>query len=75
MLASKLTSKFQTTIPERVRKSLGLQKGDVVAFEIKSGNVVTLRKATPMDLRFAKSLENTLTEWTSDNDEEAYRDL
>lgn len=75
MLASKLTSKFQTTIPEPVRKKLGLKKGDVVAFEIQKGEIVTLRKATPMDLQFAKSLENTLSEWESENDDEAFGDL
>ena len=75
MLASKLTSKFQTTIPEAVRKKLGLKKGDVVAFEIRKGEVVTLRKAAPVDLQFAKSLENTLSEWESEYDDEAFRDL
>ncbi len=72
---SKLTSKFQTTVPERVRRTLGLKKGDFVAFEVKRGNVVTLRKATPVDLQFARALARTLSEWESDNDEAAYRDL
>ena len=75
MLASKLTSKFQTTIPEKVRKTLGLKKGDAVAFDIGKGNVITLRKATPVDLQFVKSLESTLSEWESENDEEAFRGL
>ncbi len=74
MAASKLTSKYQATIPEEIRDFLGLDKGDQVAFEIKNGKVV-LRRITPMDLEFAKSVERTLSEWESDNDEEAYRDL
>lgn len=74
MEASRLTSKYQTTIPEKVRKFLDLKKGDLIAFDIKK-KAVTLKKIFPVDLKFAKSLEQTLSEWTSENDEEAYRDL
>lgn len=74
MEISKLTSKFQATIPSDVRDFMQLKKGDRVVFDI-HGNQVVLRKATPLDLEFARSLEPTLTEWNSENDEEAYRDL
>jgi hypothetical protein len=37
--------------------------------------VVHIRKARPMDIAFADSLENTLTEWTSGADVDAYRDF
>lgn len=74
MLASKLTSKYQATVPEKVRKILDLKKGDVIAFDIHK-NTITLKKASPLDLQFAKSLEGTLSEWNSKDDEEAYRDL
>jgi len=71
---SKLTQKYQTTIPAPVRKLLHLQAGDVVAFDIED-NVVHLRKAQLIDMPFAKSLEGTLNEWNSPADEEAYREL
>ena len=71
---AKLTTKFQATIPALVRKALEIKQGDVIAFDIRDG-VVTLRRATPMDISFAKSLESTLSEWHSDADERAYRDL
>ena len=71
---SKLTTKFQTTVPTQVRKVLHLQAGDMVGFEIK-GNDVTLKRATPMDLAFAQALEGTLTEWGSPADDEAFKDL
>lgn len=74
MLASKLTAKYQATIPAQVRKKLGLDKGDLLAFEI-AENKVTLRRVTPMDVEYAKALAGTLTEWNSANDEEAYRGL
>ena len=71
---SKLTSKYQATIPEPVRRLLHLQSGDAIAFDIK-GDVVQLRKARPVDLAFAQSLEGTLSEWASAADEDAYREL
>lgn len=71
---SKLTQKYQATIPELVRRRLHLKAGDSIAFEI-DGDDVHLRKAQPIDLAFVRSLEGTLTEWSSDADEEAYRDL
>ena len=40
MLASKVTAKFQTTIPADVRKRLGINQGDWVAFEFEGDKVV-----------------------------------
>jgi AbrB family looped-hinge helix DNA binding protein len=74
-ITTKLTSKSQTTVPEKIRKILGLRPGDSVAFEVNEDRRVCLRKATPIDFEFAKALEGTLSEWLSDNDEEAYSDL
>jgi AbrB family looped-hinge helix DNA binding protein len=71
---SKLTKKYQATIPEPVRKLLHLETGDEIAFDIEDDDV-HLRKARPLDLAFAKSIEGTLTEWATEADEEAYRDL
>ncbi len=71
---SKLTGKYQATIPEPVRNLLHLRAGDAIAFDIEDNNI-HLRKARPIDLIFAQSLENTLNEWASEADEEAYRDL
>lgn len=75
VITSKLTTKSQATIPGKIRKLLGLNPGDSVAFEIEQGQKVVIRKATPVDFEFAFALEGTLSEWFSKNDEEAYRDL
>jgi len=72
---SKLTTKSQATIPGKIRKVLELHPGDSVAFEVDENQKVMVRKATPIDFEFARSLEGTLSEWTSRNDEEAYSDL
>jgi AbrB family looped-hinge helix DNA binding protein len=75
VITSKLTTKSQATIPGKIRKLLGLNPGDSVAFEIGQGQKVVIRKATPVDFEFAFALGGTLSEWFSKNDEEAYRDL
>lgn len=72
---SKLTSKYQTTIPAPVREALGLSAGDLLAYEVTESGSVVLRKWTPIDWGFAQAVESTLSEWASAEDEEAYRDL
>ena len=71
---SKLTTKYQATIPEPVRKVLHLGSGDVIAFDIEEDGI-HVRKARPTDLVFAKAIEGSMNEWESEADEEAYRDL
>lgn len=71
---SKLTKKYQATVPEPVRKKLNLNAGDIIAFEIEN-DVITVRKARPIDIAFSKALVPTLNEWNSPYDEEAYSDL
>lgn len=71
---SKLTKKYQATVPAIIREKLHLAAGDAVAFEI-DNDLITLRKAQPMDIEFSSALVPTLNEWESENDEEAYRDL
>lgn len=71
---SKLTSKYQATIPAKVRKALKLSAGEVVAFDIENGEV-RLRKGTPVDIEFARALPDTLSEWQSEADDKAYSDL
>ena len=71
---SKLTKKYQATVPAAVRKKLSLNAGDSIAFELSNGEVM-LKKATPIDIEFASALIPTLSEWDSANDEEAYDDL
>ena len=71
---SKLTKKYQATVPEAVRKQLNLNAGDIIAFEIDK-DIIKLRKARPIDIEFSSALVPTLNEWKSQNDEEAYSDL
>jgi len=72
---SRLTSKSQTTVPAGVRKMLNLKPGDTVIFEEYQAGTVCIRKAEPLDIEFLSSLETTLLEWNSDNDDRTYREL
>ena len=75
MKASKLTTKYQATIPKEIREFLGLSMGDGIGFEIEDGQVV-LKKIKKIDLEWHKSIEMTLAlEWNSKNDDEAYESL
>ena len=76
IVLSKLTTRYRATIPKMVRRMLDLHSGDSVIFEVTGNETVMLRKATTIDLEFAKALEGTLaSEWLSENDERAYASL
>lgn len=72
---SKLTVKNQTTVPKEVREVLHLHAHDQIAYEILSDNTVVIRKVTPLDAEYLKSLNYTLSEWDSDDDDDAFRHL
>ncbi|MHA3790994.1 AbrB/MazE/SpoVT family DNA-binding domain-containing protein [Rhizorhabdus wittichii] len=74
MDVSKLTAKNQVTIPADVRQQLGVKSGDHVAFEVEDGKVI-VRKARAIDWAWTATVGSTLSEWSSDADEEAFRDL
>lgn len=75
MSNSKLTSKFQTTIPQNIRSLLNLEAGDQIIFEITQNKQVIIKKAMPTDIAFLHILESTLSEWNSKNDDEDFSDL
>ncbi|WP_201323738.1 AbrB/MazE/SpoVT family DNA-binding domain-containing protein [Pseudanabaena sp. lw0831] len=74
LLASKVTSKFQTTIPKIIRDAMSISQGDVVVFEIEEGRVF-IKKLQPLDLDYLSAISETLSEWASPEDEETYCDL
>ena len=75
MSSSKITSKYQTTIPKEVRNILHLKAGDTVVFQIIDKKTIVIKKAKPFDREYLKAVQNTLTEWDSENDEEAFKHL
>jgi antitoxin PrlF len=71
MQTSKLSSKSQVTLPKEVRAALGAGPGDTIAYEVE-GNIVRLKRLEPFDAEFHRALSNTLSEWATDEDEEAF---
>lgn len=71
---SRLSSKGQVTIPSEVRERLHLEPGDTVIYEVEDDRAV-LRRAESFDIAYHAALTDTLDEWTSPEDEEAFGDL
>ena len=74
MELARVMSKGQVTIPKKIRDRLGLSRGDLVALEVVENRVV-LTKVPSRDATHLKSLEGILSEWLTEADEKAYRDL
>jgi len=73
--SAKLTSKYQATIPSDIRGHLHLKKGDQIVYELLKDGTVVIRKTTALDLQYFQTLNSTLTEWESEDDEQAYKNL
>ncbi len=74
MAVSRLSSKGQVTIPKAIRDSLGVEPGDLVAYEMGEG-LVTLKRVESFDVAYHAALSGTLGEWASPEDNEAFRDI
>ncbi len=76
MLASKVTTKGQVTIPKEVRERLRVLPGDAIVYEFQNNGVVIVRKMEPFDAGWHRALSGTLAdEWNSAEDDEAFGDL
>lgn len=72
--ASRLTRKYQATIPTAIRRALRLKQGDRVQFQVE-GDRVVMKRQQVADRTYLKGLEANLSEWSSAYDDEAYGDL
>ena len=80
MKTSRLTSKYQATIPADVRAELGIKAGDRIAWLVEGEGAVSVRRAEdgPDDPNWRDvTLVDSRThgEWLSEEDEAAFRDL
>jgi AbrB family looped-hinge helix DNA binding protein len=76
MLAiGKITAKGQTTIPQEVRNALHVAPGDLIAWDVSADGSATVRRVQALDIEYLRAVEGTLSEWSSAEDEAAYREL
>lgn len=66
---ARITVKGQLTIPKTVRESLKVGKGDAVVFIEKNGEIV-VRKATAIDIAWARGIQTALNEWEDEIDDD-----
>jgi len=62
----KISSKNEITVPKEIRERLGIQLGDIIAYDIED---------EPFDREFHEALATTLNEWSTSEDADAFRDL
>ena len=74
MELAKITSKGQITIPAAIRKAAQLKESDMLTFEIEGDHLVVRKIKAPVDI-YLKGISETLNEWVSEEDEEAWSDL
>ena len=74
MKVGRISARGRTVIPKSIREAAGLYVGDTLAFETR-GDEVVVRKASGERDDHARGLPETMSEWTSPEDEEAWRDL
>jgi antitoxin PrlF len=72
---SKITVKGQTTVPRQIREAIKISAGDLISWEVDDDGSIRVRRVEPLDVAYLRALDETLSEWSSENDEEAYRDL
>lgn len=72
---AKISSKGQVTIPASIRKALGAGPGDRLMWDVAADGSVVVRRAREIDVEYLSALAGTLSEWSSSEDDEAFRDL
>jgi len=61
MLTSRLSSKGQVTIPKEIREAIGLESGNMIAYEVQNGSVIITR-VEAFDTAFHEAPSKTLEE-------------
>ncbi|GAB6064264.1 AbrB/MazE/SpoVT family DNA-binding domain-containing protein [Deferrisoma palaeochoriense] len=74
-MVTTLDSRGRTTIPKRVRSALGLSPGDRIVWTLEPDGCARVRRLDPGDEEYLSAVDGTLSEWGSDADEKAYKDL
>lgn len=74
MYTSRISSKGQITIPVKLRNAINAGTGDLIGYELQD-DTLCLKKIAPFDSVYHTAIAETLDEWNSPEDEEAFNDL
>ncbi len=74
MELARISAKGQLTIPKKIRMAALLEEGDVVSFVLENERIV-LRKLPSGEDAYLSGVQETLVEWNSAEDDDAWRDL
>jgi len=72
---ARVTAKGQATIPKRIREAAHIREGDMLAFDLDSNNRIIIKRIDMSVDQELSALQATMSEWSSPQDEEAWRDL
>ena len=75
LMLVKITAKGQATIPRALREALGVKPGDTLAWAVDKDGVTRVRRVKAQDGEYLQALQETLTEWSSAEDDAAYANL
>lgn len=75
MKSSKLSSRFQITVPKEIRDALNLKAGDPLFIRALESGYIIINKAQPIDKEYYQSANLLLAEWNSSEDDVAFSHL
>ena len=65
----------QTTVPRAVRTALKSNPGDLIAWEIEPNRRIAVRVIQSLAVEYLQAIQDTLCEWATAEDENAYGSL
>ena len=74
MNIARVRTNGQITLPKTTLDAAHIREGDILSFEIDSDRLI-IRRITPLINTELSSLQDTLFDWHSKEDEAAWRDL
>ena len=75
MESTKLSSRFQITIPKEIREALNLKAGDSLFVRALENGHIILKKEYPVDKEYCQALTPLLAEWNSREDDVTFAHL
>jgi bifunctional DNA-binding transcriptional regulator/antitoxin component of YhaV-PrlF toxin-antitoxin module len=72
---AKISDSGEMVMPEAIRAALAVKSGDIIEWEITGAGRAEVRRVPNADDAYLHGVANTLEEWASPEDEDAYRGL